>query len=182
MITRARARHPGRVLVLLLFVVSLVAAGPASAHTDLLDADPRAGATVGPLTRLQLEFATPVLPRLAEVEVLDTSGRDHVSGAPSTFGTRVVTPVRSVDRPGRYEVRYRVVAVDGHPVVGSYHFSVGSTSGAVLDRSGGISTPAVDVQAPVGSAPSGLVPLLACLAVLVVAGARVVQHRRGAGG
>ena len=121
--TRGPARY-GRALVLLFLAVSLLGMAPASAHTDLVRADPQAGTTVGPLTSVQLEFATPVLPKLAEVEVIDASGEDHASGKPATFGSKVVTPVRSVDRSGRYELRYRVVAVDGHPVVGSYHFSV----------------------------------------------------------
>lgn len=170
----------GRVLLALLFLVgSLLAVAPASAHTDLVRANPQAGTTVGPLTRLQLEFATPILPRLAEVEVLDASGADHASDKPSTFGTRVVTPVRSVDRSGRYEVRYRVVAVDGHPVVGSYHFSVAASSAAV-GSSGSDSGFAVDAQAPQapGGSPPWLVPLLAGLVVVVVAGARVLQLRR----
>ena len=159
--TRGQARC-GRVLVLLLLAVSLLGVAP----------------TVGPLTHVQLEFATPVLPRLAEVEVLDASGEDHASGRPATFGTKMVTPVRSVDRSGRYELRYRVVAVDGHPVVGSYHFTVAASAGAV-DKGGADSALAADPRAP-GIAPPWLVPLLAGLAVLTVAGARVVQYRRKA--
>ena len=173
--TRGPARW-GRALVLMLLAVSLVGVAPASAHTDLVRADPQAGTTVGPLTSVQLEFATPVLPKLAEVEVIDAAGEDHASGKPATFGSKVVTPVRSVDRSGRYELRYRVVAVDGHPVVGSYHFSV-APSAATEDEGGADSAFAADTQAADG-APAWLVPLLAGLAVLVVAGARVVQYRR----
>jgi methionine-rich copper-binding protein CopC len=173
--TRGPARY-GRVLVLLLLAVSLLGVAPASAHTDLVRADPQAGTTVAPLTRVQLEFATPVLPKLAEVEVLDASGEDHAAGKPATFGSRVVTPVRSVDRSGRYELRYRVVAVDGHPVVGSYRFTV-AASAAAVGNGGADSGFAADARAP-GGAPPWLVPLLAGLAVLVVAGARVVQYRR----
>ena len=175
--TRGPARY-GRALVLLFLAVSLLGVAPASAHTDLVSANPVAGATVGPLTRVQLEFATPVLPRLAEVEVLDDAGDDHVAGKAATFGTKVVTPVRSVDRSARYEVRYRMVAVDGHPVVGSYHFTV-AASAAAVDEGGADSTFAADAPAP-GGTPPWLVPLLAGLAVLVVAVARVIQYRRKA--
>lgn len=174
--TRGPARC-GRALVLLFLAVSLLVGSPASAHTDLVRANPVAGATVGPLTRVQLEFATPVLQRLAEVEVLDDEGEDHVAGKAATFGTKVVTPVRSVDRPARYEVRYRVVAVDGHPVVGSYHFTV-AASAAPVDE-GADSALAADVETS-GGTPPWLVPLLAGLAVLAVAVARVVQYRRKA--
>lgn len=175
--TRGPARY-GRVLLLLLLAVSLLGVAPASAHTDLVRADPQAGTTVGPLTRVQLEFATPVLPKLAEVEVVDASGEDHASGKPATFGTKMVTPVRSVDRSGRYELRYRVVAVDGHPVVGRYHFSVAASAGA--GDEGGVDSALVpDAQAS-GGTPPWLVPLLAGLTVLALAVARVVQHRRKA--
>ena len=175
--TRGPARC-GRALVLLFLAVSLLVVSPASAHTDLVRANPVAGTTVGPLTRVQLEFATPVLQRLAEVEVLDDAGEDHVAGKAATFGTKVVTTVRSVDRSGRYEVRYRVVAVDGHPVVGSYHFTV-AASAAAADEGGADSAFAADSEAS-GGTPPWLVPLLAGLAVLAVAAARVVQYRRKA--
>jgi copper resistance protein C len=158
--------------------LSLLVVSPASAHTELVRANPVAGATVGPLTRVQLEFATPVLQRLAEIEVLDDAGEDHVAGKAATFGTKVVTPVRSVDRSARYEVRYRVVAVDGHPVVGSYHFTV-AASAAAADEGGADSAFAADSEAS-GGTPPWLVPLLAGLAVLAVAAARVVQYRRKA--
>jgi methionine-rich copper-binding protein CopC len=175
--TRGPARC-GRALVLLFLAVSLLVVSPASAHTDLVRANPVAGTTVGPLTRVQLEFATPVLQRLAEVEVLDDAGEDHVAGKSATFGTKVVTPVRSVDRSARYEVRYRVVAVDGHPVVGSYHFTV-AASAAAVDEGRVDSAFAPDAQTS-GGTPPWLVPFLAGLTVLVVAVARVVQHRRKA--
>ena len=173
--TRGPARH-ARALVLLFIGLSLLVVSPASAHTELVRANPVAGATVGPLTRVQLEFATPVLQRLAEVEVLDDAGEDHVAGKAATFGTKVVTPVRSVDRSARYEVRYRVVAVDGHPVVGSYHFTV-AASAAAVDEGGAVSAFAADADAS-GGTPPWLVPLLAGLAVLAVAVARVVQYRQ----
>ena len=175
--TRGPARY-ARALVVLFIGLSLLVVSPASAHTELVRANPVAGATVGPLTRVQLEFATPVLQRLAEIEVLDDAGEDHVAGKAATFGTKVVTPVRSVDRSGRYEVRYRVVAVDGHPVVGSYHFTV-AASAAAADEGGADSAFAADSEAS-GGTPPWLVPLLAGLAVLAVAAARVVQYRRKA--
>ena len=173
--TRGPARY-ARALVVLFLGLSLLVVSPASAHTELVRANPVAGATVGPLTRVQLEFATPVLQRLAEIEVLDDAGEDHVAGKAATFGTKVVTPVRSVDRSARYEVRYRVVAVDGHPVVGSYHFTV-AASAAAADEGGADSAFAADAEAS-GGTPPWLVPLLAGLAVLAVAVARVVQYRR----
>jgi methionine-rich copper-binding protein CopC len=175
--TRGPARY-ARALVVLFIGLSLLVVSPASAHTELVRANPVAGATVGPLTRVQLEFATPVLQRLAEIEVLDDAGEDHVAGKAATFGTKVVTPVRSVDRSARYEVRYRVVAVDGHPVVGSYHFTV-AASAAAADEGGADSAFAADSEAS-GGTPPWLVPLLAGLAVLAVAAARVVQYRRKA--
>lgn len=176
--TRGPARY-ARALVLLFLAVSLLVVSPASAHTDLVRANPVAGTTVGPLTQVQLEFATPVLQRLAEVEVLDDAGEDHVAGKAATFGTKVVTPVRSVDRSARYEVRYRMVAVDGHPVVGSYHFTVAASAAAVVDEGGADSALGSGAEAS-GGTPPWLVPLLAGLTVLAVAVARVVQYRRKA--
>jgi len=158
----------GAVLGVLLGVVLV---SPASAHTDLVSATPSSGSTVdGVPAGVQLAFATSVQARLSQVVVSDADGRDHVVGPVASFDTRVEARVEGLT-PGRYTVAYRVVAADGHPVVGRYAFVVAA---------GAVAAPATPGAASGGTAPTTsaggrpwLVPMLGGTAVAVVVVLRV---------
>lgn len=166
------------VAVLLSIAGLLLAATPASAHTTLVSATPSVDGTLGDVPdRVELAFTTPVQARLAQVVVADADGRDHVVGAASTFDSRVVAELASV-APGRYRVAYRVVAPDGHPVVGEYSFTVAASASATS----GSERRAVDAGPPPatdGGRP-WLVPVLGLLAVVAAVGLRVVHGVRRA--
>jgi methionine-rich copper-binding protein CopC len=157
-------------------VVGLVLVSPASAHTDLVSATPSSGSTVDDVPAgVELAFATSVQAQLTQVVVSDADGRDHVVGPVASFDTRVEARVDGL-RPGRYTVAYRVVAADGHPVVGRYAFVVAA---------GAVAAPRTASAVPGGPAPSAsaggrpwLAPLLGGLAVSVVVVLRVRHGRR----
>jgi copper resistance protein C len=152
-------------------------AAPASSHTDLVSATPASGSTVdGAPAGVQLAFATPVQARLAQVVVSDAVGEDHVVGPVASFDTRVEARVEGL-RAGRYTVAYRVVAADGHPVVGRYAFVVAAGSVSVTSTGG-----ASDGPAPAGSAGGRpwVVPLLGGAAVAAVVVLRLRHGRREA--
>jgi hypothetical protein len=126
-------------------------------------------------TAVQLTFSTSVQARLAQVVVSDADGRDHVVGPVVSFDTRVEARVEDLRR-GRYTVAYRVVAADGHPVVGRYTFVVAA---------GALAAPQTDGAVPDGTAPTTsaagrpwLVPLLGGMAVAVVVVLRVRHAAR----
>jgi methionine-rich copper-binding protein CopC len=159
-------------LAVLVAVVATVLLGtsPASAHTELVRANPAPGASVaGHLDRIELDFSSPVLPRLAEVLVTRTTDRSRVSGRAESFDDRVVVPVRAL-APGGYLVAYRVVAADGHPVVGSYSFTVGRVR-ATVSRT----VPIVPIapSSPGGGNAPWLVPAVAVSGAAVVVAFRV---------
>jgi copper resistance protein C len=144
---------------------------PASAHTDLVSATPSSGSTVdGVPAGVELSFATSVQARLTQVVVSDAAGRDHVVGPVVSFDTRVEARVEGL-RPGRYTVAYRVVAADGHPVVGRYAFVVAAGAVTAAPASG------AESGGPAPSASAGgrpwLVPLLGGMAIAVVVVLRV---------
>jgi methionine-rich copper-binding protein CopC len=144
---------------------------PASAHTDLVSATPSSGSTVdGVPAGVQLAFSTAVQARLAQVVVTDADGRDHVVGPVASFDTRVEARVEGL-RPGRYTVAYRVVAADGHPVVGRYAFVVAAGAAAAPASTGGGSAP----TSTAGGRP-WLVPLLGGVTVVLVV---VLRARHG---
>lgn len=123
-------RWYARVLAALL-ALGLVAAVPAaaSAHTDLAGSTPAEDAVVDrAVTSVRLTFASALNPDLGDAVVAGDEGNRAV-GDPTVRGRVLTVPVRPLDRAGRYEVSYRVVSVDGHPVTGHYRFEV-SEAGA----------------------------------------------------
>jgi copper resistance protein C len=147
-------------------------AAPASSHTDLASATPSSDSTVDAVpAAVQLAFATPVQARLSQVVVTDAEGEDHVVGPVASFDTRVEARVEGL-RSGRYTVAYRVVAADGHPVVGRYAFVVAAGSVASTTTAAASAAPAS------GGGRPWLVPMLGGVAVLSVVALRVRHARR----
>lgn len=108
-------------------VVALLAtAAPASAHDKLVASDPASDQTLreAPAT-VSLTYSADVLDMGAAVVVTDGDGTDWVSDAPAIDGA-TVTAALDADMPdGGYEIRWRVVSSDGHPITGIVPFAVG---------------------------------------------------------
>lgn len=108
--------------------VLALAAPPASAHAALTGATPAKNASVGPPARLVLEYSDPI--RLPRVILTDASGGQHQAGSPRAVDNKVMQAVSGTLPNGRYTVGWRVVSADGHPVSGSYTFTVRGSSGS----------------------------------------------------
>ncbi|MCW2736731.1 copper resistance CopC family protein [Nocardioides sp.] len=113
--------------VLAAVLVAVLAAGPgvpASAHAELLASSPGAGEAV-PLgvDELLLSFAQEVLPGSGSVQVEGPGGEDVTSGEDVVEDSLVRVPI-AVQDSGTHTVGYRVVAADGHVVVGDFSFDV----------------------------------------------------------
>ena len=108
------------------FVAGLVLGMPATAaaHTELKSSNPAAGVTLdaAPAT-VELTFTQPVQAEFAQVAVLDAAQAHFESGAASVAGEVVSQAVTALPA-GAYTVSWRVVAADGHPVTGTYAFSI----------------------------------------------------------
>ncbi|MFD8863220.1 copper resistance protein CopC [Streptomyces sp. NPDC059590] len=105
--------------------VAVATAPPAAAHTGLTGSAPDDGATVATSpARVSLSFNDPMDARYSRVAVTGASGRSVTTGAPKVDG-RTVSQALTAELPaGRYTVGYRVISADGHPVSGSYTFTV----------------------------------------------------------
>jgi copper resistance protein C len=102
-------------------------AGPTAAHTDLAAAVPSDGQTVAtPPAMVELVFTASLQREFAQV-VVARSGRDEGERldlpAPDVAGTTLRQPLPGSLTAGRYVVGYRVVAADGHPIVGQLSFT-----------------------------------------------------------
>jgi methionine-rich copper-binding protein CopC len=160
----------------------LVGAGPAAAHNVLLGSDPPDGASLaaGP-NRVSLRFDLPVRAGFNTLLVVGPDGLAYQRGAPAVSGSTVSTAVGPLGPAGRYEIRYRIVSDDGHPVSGTVAFGLttaGTGTGAPLEPG----TPPAPTPAGGGSNEgSGGMPLWPWLlaAGLLVVGGVLVAVRLG---
>jgi len=120
-----------RKFILLLTSIFLVSSvSVASAHTVLVSSNPSKGSMIKALpAKITLKFADPLLilgkRTINRVVVTDpdnflvTTGVNLVKGAVLTAPLVNVTPIT-----GTYKVSYRVCALDGHVVTGSFTFKL----------------------------------------------------------
>lgn len=127
---RRAARRTARVLVVPAALAALAVAAPqAAAHTDLEASSPAKGATLAGLPpQLTLTFSDPMTQKYAKVAVTGPAGTSVADGEPQADGKAVTLALTSGSTAGRYTVGYRVVSKDGHPVSGSYTFTVNETA------------------------------------------------------
>ncbi|REJ04643.1 copper resistance protein CopC [Microbacterium bovistercoris] len=111
----------------------LVAPLSASAHDELVSADPAADTTVETLpAQLALTFSGDVLDAegATMIQVTDPAGSPVTDGAPTVDGTTVTQPLAAGGPAGLYHVAWKVVSADGHPIAGEYAFTV--TTGSAV--------------------------------------------------
>ncbi len=110
--------------VMLLSITGMLAvAAPAFAHSRLVSSDPADGASVdtGP-TQVSLTFNEDMPPGFDNVAVIGPDGTAWQTGEVTTSGPTISITVAPLGPAGRYQVGYRVVSGDGHPVQGSTSF------------------------------------------------------------
>lgn len=100
--------------------------GTAAAHTALIESDPAEGSSlIAPPMTITLTFNEDINATFANVVVNGSDGRNWVSDTPVVAGSTLkatIGPDALTD--GAFTVGYRVLSADGHPVSGSYTFTV----------------------------------------------------------
>lgn len=115
-----------RLLALLVALCGLaaVSVAPASAHDRLLGSDPADGAVLDHSpTQITLTFSDEIEALGSQVVVVDTLGNELASGTPTIDGTSATLPLGMLTNSG-YTVTWRVVSSDGHPIDGTFGFTV----------------------------------------------------------
>jgi len=173
----------------------LLGAAPAFAHTRLESSDPADKSSVDTAPEsVSLTFNEDISAEFASISVVGPDGTNYATGPVSTAGGQVSTAVAPLGPAGAYEIGYRVVSDDGHPVQGKLAFTL-TTPGpaasaptaapavapaaAPTAQAGPPATTAVDPQA--SSRPSEGAPIWPWLvgAVILVAVGAVVALRLG---
>jgi len=164
------------------------AAPAAQAHDQVLSTSPNAGENLGTAPKqVAMVFSDDILNVGAIMLVVDDQGRNWAGGTLTLDRATATQPLVPGLPDGAYEVRWRVVSADGHPVAGTFPFTVGTVPAGSEPASAGptaagpapVSPPratdAATGQAPTGAIGGGLpLPVVALLgagggvAVLVV--------------
>ncbi|MBM7818131.1 methionine-rich copper-binding protein CopC [Cellulosimicrobium cellulans] len=188
--------------------LATLTAAPASAHDRILSSDPADGAQLAtPPTAITLTFNTEPLPVEPQVVVSDSAGTVVTQGAPAIDGSTATFALDPAVALGgdTYTVAWRVVSSDGHPIEGTFAFTVAAQPEAPVAEepttdeatpeepaSEEATTDAAEETSPEPATPvatdaedggSSVVPVLVGLGALVVAAAVVVVivvRRRGA--
>lgn len=107
--------------------LAMFATSPAaSAHDSLISSSPEEQQRLETApTEVSLRFTAEVLPIGAAVIVSDAADRDWVSGEVVLVGDTVTAPLAAGMPDAGYELRWRVVSSDGHPISGLIPFTVG---------------------------------------------------------
>ena len=128
-------RNPGLgatllVALLLCIGVSLPAVPAAYAHDQLISSSPAPEARLDNTpASITLNFGSPLLTLGHEVRVVDDNAKNWVSGA-AVLNREALTQALPELPDGGYQVSWRVVSADGHPISGGYRFHVGKLSAA----------------------------------------------------
>lgn len=121
-----RTSTRGLTLLLLTGLLGLfIGVVPASAHSRLLSITPADGAKLPQSpTEVVLTFNEPVNPQFVTVRITDSEGGNVVGQDATAKGAKVTLPVSDPIAAGTYNVVYRVVSADSHPISGSTSFTV----------------------------------------------------------
>ena len=107
---------------------------PASAHTDLVRANPAVNSTVKSAPeKVALTFAENLQPNGFGLIVTGPDGARADSGTATVQGATLSKQLTALTSAGRYQVTYRIVGPDGHQVTGSYAFRLTTAAAAGRD-------------------------------------------------
>ena len=162
MSTTAKRRIIGHTVTAIAIAGSvLLGSAPAWAHDQLLESSPTRDERLATApSQVVLTFLGEIMPIGTAVNVVDGSGTEWAAGEPVLDGTTVTTALLAGMPDGAYQVRWRVVAVDGHPISDILPFSVGAeqtqTPPPAVATSTPTSTPEPTVAAPDEAASAGV--------------------------
>ncbi len=182
---RAPAPLRAVALTLLCGLALLLGAGQALAHTRLIGSDPADGASLATApSRVSLTFNENMQAEFTTVNVIGPDGAMWSTGPVGVDGPTVGIDLRPLGPAGAYQVGYRVVSDDGHPVAGAITFTLTAPGpGAAVDPAPSAS-PAPPAPAAASAVPAetgGGPPVWPWIAgaVLLVGGGVVAALRLG---
>ena len=134
---RTRRRRRARALAAATLagaLLSLAAASPAFAHDELIGSSPEAGEVLETApAEIVLDFSNDIIEAGTAVVVVDHHGEEVAVGEPEIAGPTVTASLPG-DLEGEYQVQWRAVSSDGHPIEGTIDFGVGADATGVWEE------------------------------------------------
>ena len=152
--------------------ILFTAALPASAHAQLSSSNPAADGVVPEApAAITLQFTEQVAVQPDGIRVLSGDGTRVDLGTASATGAMATSPLNTGLPDGGYVVSWRAVSADGHPIRGSFTFSIGQRTAVGDDVAEGAFAGSADRRDEVASA---FLRGMTYIAVLGAAGAVLV--------
>ncbi len=123
------------------FVLILGWSVSAGAHTELRASTPEEGSTVDSLSEVRLEFTSALLDIGTELTLVDATGEEHSLVPEFPSDNAVTGNAEGLLAPGEAELRWRVVAEDGHPIEGVLSFTYAGDDASPAPESSPAETP-----------------------------------------
>lgn len=135
-----------RMRILIVTAVAVLAllagAGPSSAHSSLVTANPQRDAVLDQSpSSIDLTFDQDVSDRSPVVALSDSAGQELEVSAPTVRGPLVSAQITSELTAGEFTVSFGVDSADGDPVTGDFTFEVAPEGTAQLDGQGRTDAP-----------------------------------------
>ena len=135
---RAPRRMPTRLAALGAATLAAIgfglgAASPALAHDELVGQSIVLDASDGSVAGIKLSFSNNIMEIGTEIHITDAAGEEFGDGEPVVEGRDVTQALKSgllVDGE-QYEVVWRVVSSDGHPIQGAFSLHVAGEDSAI---------------------------------------------------
>ena len=136
-------------------ILAVLPGSPARAHNSLTDASPARNARLAKApAAVKLTFLQRVDPDALQIAVADPAKREVPASGPKAGGRSGTLTFDGTLPNGTYTVTYRVVSLDGHPVQGSYRFTVADAS-ATTPASSAAPAAAAPAAVPASAQASG---------------------------
>ena len=166
----------------------LLGAGAAAAHSRLVSSNPADGSSLAASPeRVSVTFNEEVQAEFSALTVIGPDGAQYQSGDVAANGATVSVGVKPLGPAGKYQIGYRVISDDGHPVAGSVSFTLtapgpgaATAAAAPAPTSAAAPAPVANAAPPAAEGGAPVWPWIAGAVVLVVAGV-VVALRLGRG-
>lgn len=133
----------------------LAAAPAASAHDELLSSKPANDKTLNtPPGQIVLNFSADLILTGAQIAVTDPAGSQVPTGEVAVDGPQVTASLPTDMAAGGYDVSWRVVSSDGHPIDGDFTFELAATDTTPSPTPTDVDTESDAAAAGPGAAPT----------------------------
>jgi methionine-rich copper-binding protein CopC len=129
--SRTLTRTAGAVFaaVLLAIAAAVGVAAPVQAHDQIISTSPSEDGHVDTApAEVSMVYTDSLIEVGAVVLVMDDTEKDWADGPVALDGPNAVQAIKAGMPDGVYQVRWRVVSSDGHPISGVYDFAVGTAT------------------------------------------------------